>query len=139
MRDDEDPTPGDSADSQMNHSTAVMVQGSLQDLLEDPPATARRAHEARANLRIWREWYEEVKAGRRTFRFKGDPQEYTLDGPVAEARVPKVESRTIKPDEVRRADANETPESEPPTPWLPLFATLAVLAAAGFWYVRNRT
>lgn len=31
----------------------------------------------------WKEWWEEVKAGKRTYRFKGSPIEYGPDGPVS--------------------------------------------------------
>lgn len=31
----------------------------------------------------WKDWWEEVKAGKRTYRFKGSPIEYGPDGPVS--------------------------------------------------------
>lgn len=37
------------------------------------------------SLRAWQDWYAQIKEGRRTFRFEGDPQEYSLSGPVREA------------------------------------------------------
>ncbi len=40
------------------------------------------------DLQPWRLWYEQVRAGTRTFRFEGDPQEYSLTGPVVEAQSP---------------------------------------------------
>jgi hypothetical protein len=43
------------------------------------------------DIDAWRLWYEQVKSGKRTFRFEGDPQEYSLAGPVNEAREPKTE------------------------------------------------
>lgn len=46
-----------------------------------------------ANIEPWRLWYAQVKAGTRTFRFKDDPQEYNLDGPVGRA----IESMGIRP------------------------------------------
>lgn len=38
----------------------------------------------------WKLWFAQVKAGTRTFRFKDDPQEYNLQGPVGAplAKVP---------------------------------------------------
>ena len=41
------------------------------------------------DINTWKLWYEQVKAGTRTFRFKGDPQEYSLAGPVTEGREAK--------------------------------------------------
>lgn len=43
-----------------------------------------------AALSQWKLWYEQVKAGTRTFRFKGDPQEYSLAEPVSKAAEPSV-------------------------------------------------
>jgi len=35
----------------------------------------------------WKDWWNEVKAGKRTYRFKGSPIEYGPDGPVAAQTV----------------------------------------------------
>jgi hypothetical protein len=35
------------------------------------------------DLETYRLWYAQIKAGNRTFRFEGDPNEYNLDGPVS--------------------------------------------------------
>ncbi len=44
-------------------------------------------------LEPWRAWFLQVKAGKRTFRFAGDPREYNLQGPVAEAARPASEAK----------------------------------------------
>jgi hypothetical protein len=36
----------------------------------------------------WKEWFDEVKAGKRTFQFRGDPLIYSLKGPVENKLVP---------------------------------------------------
>jgi hypothetical protein len=41
------------------------------------------------DIDAWRLWYEQIKAGTRTFRFEGDPQNYSLAGPVAEEKTPR--------------------------------------------------
>lgn len=46
------------------------------------------------DINAWKLWYEQVKAGTRTFRFEGDPQNYTLAGPVAVALAPSVGGRS---------------------------------------------
>jgi hypothetical protein len=45
----------------------------------------------------WRDWYQQIKEGRRTFSFEGDPQEYDLTGPVHEARNPDIARVTKRP------------------------------------------
>lgn len=38
----------------------------------------------------WREWYEQIKAGTRTFRFEGDPTEYDLNGPAPQEKLERI-------------------------------------------------
>lgn len=75
----------------------------------------------------WRLWYAQVKAGTRTFRFKNDPQEYSLDGPVRMAVAPSSPRENTD-------DANPAEETSRSSPW-PLIGSLLALAAAGGWYV----
>jgi hypothetical protein len=49
------------------------------------------------DIRPWQLWYQQVKEGRRTFSFEGDPQEYDLTGPVREARNPDIARATKGP------------------------------------------
>ncbi len=82
------------------------------------------------NVEPWRLWYAQVKAGTRTFRFKDDPQEYNLDGPVQVAAVapsPRKDS----------SDAPVPTESGRTFPW-PLIGSLSALAAAAGWYFFRR-
>src|SRR5690606_26228155 len=39
----------------------------------------------------WQNWYEQIKAGSRTFRFEGDPTEYDLNGPVPKEKLQRIE------------------------------------------------
>lgn len=38
----------------------------------------------------YRLWYEQIKAGTRTFRFEGDPTEYDLDGPAPPEKLRRI-------------------------------------------------
>lgn len=49
-----------------------------------------------ADIDAWKLWYQQVKAGTRTFRFKGDPQDYNLQGPVSKAAEPTLATRPGK-------------------------------------------
>lgn len=55
--------------------------------LENPPVNSTYA-DPRNDLRTWQLWFEQVRAGTRTFSFKGDKTVYSLSGPVAAARDP---------------------------------------------------
>jgi hypothetical protein len=77
----------------------------------------------------WRLWYEQVKAGNRTFRFEGDPQEYNLQGPVrVSATAPAV----------GRPPRNQAPApaaEEPPATRSPALAALSMALAAALAFV----
>jgi hypothetical protein len=60
--------------------------------LVSPPVPRRRFDHVDydEDIEAWRLWYEQVKSGKRTFRFEGDPNEYSLAGPVTKAAEPVV-------------------------------------------------
>ena len=73
----------------------------------------------------WRVWYQQVKAGKRTFRFEGDPLEYSLAGPVVKAADPAV----VRPNPgLSDPTAEGHPSEEKPFPLVPL-------VSAGFLFV----
>lgn len=99
---------------------------------------------------FYRKWYDEVKEGRRTFRFIGDPQEYDLNGPA----IRKKGGTTPRPDKPRLdLTAEETapaPVAEPHSPIpapegvdssdgkLPYLVALGMLLAGlGCWFFRR--
>ena len=89
-----------------------------------------------AALHQWKLWYEQVKAGTRTFRFKGDPQEYSLAGPVIEPR----ESKSTRPAaESKRAfeASTETANKTTSMPIWPLTIAGALLVVA-IWFAMKR-
>lgn len=53
---------------------------SLTELIADGPMQTWRA--SYEEVAKWQQWFDEVKAGKRTFRFVGSNVEYTLDGPA---------------------------------------------------------
>ena len=90
-----------------------------------------------AALHQWKLWYEQVKAGTRTFRFKGEPQEYSLAGPVSEPREQKGGHRVAeaKDDQVFPTEAEDKKASSL-AGWLPAIA--GVLLAMAAWAVARR-
>jgi hypothetical protein len=87
----------------------------------------------------WKLWYAAVKAGNRTFRFEGDPREYTLDGPVETAAA----ATALPP--VRSGASPAVPGDAPAAgergmPWVALAAAFAVLGLAvrAAWIARRK-
>lgn len=54
------------------------------------------------DVKAWQQWFEQIKAGKRTFRFEGDSTEYTLAGPATQETLQRIE-RDRKRDEERKA------------------------------------
>jgi hypothetical protein len=38
----------------------------------------------------WQLWHEQIKSGKRTFRFEGDPTEYDLNGPASKQKLERI-------------------------------------------------
>ncbi|WP_035612266.1 hypothetical protein [Haloferula sp. BvORR071] len=91
-----------------------------------PPVQRRRRNETKydEDIESWRLWYEQIKAGNRTFRFDGDPKEYNLKGPVGSAV-----SEASLPGKSGAPAANPAAVSEktPAQRW-PLWVALGALA-----------
>ncbi len=93
----------------------------------------------------WLQWYEQIKDGRRTFRFEGDPVEYDLNGPAPGQKVDRI-ARDTKRERERaagRRDAGprggqpadssvETPSKSAPAA---LIAAGALALGTLVWYV----
>ncbi len=56
----------------------------LYRMLESPPVKSEHP-DLDTDMPTWQLWYEQVKAGNRSFRFKGDPREYNLKEPVSQS------------------------------------------------------
>ncbi|HEY1120307.1 MAG TPA: hypothetical protein VGE67_01850 [Haloferula sp.] len=80
-----------------------------------------------AALGQWKLWYEQVKAGTRTFRFKGDPNEYSLAGPVVKAAEPVVRRPESKGANTSSQEAIGKPSKLPVSA---LVGAIALLIAA---------
>ena len=84
----------------------------------------------------WRLWFAQLQAGTRTFRFKGDPQEYSLTGPVSGTRDPRIENRAPRSNEVRPPSLEPENKSANLPIWpLPIAGILLVLAS---WFAMKR-
>lgn len=113
----------------------VLAAKALANLIDQAPVQKDAAayHEDEAD--IWELWFAQVKAGTRTFRFKGDPQDYNLQGPVSKAIEPtglatKREDRGPMP----------PPSEAKPAKGFPMAALLVacVVLALAAWYAFRR-
>ena len=94
----------------------------------------------------WRLWYEQIKSGNRTFRFKGDPTEYDLDGPASPQKLERI-AKNRQRDEKREAGkkgreaaASSISATEGTTDKGSIAAAvlfLSALAATGWWLIRK--
>jgi hypothetical protein len=101
------------------------------------------------DLPAWRNWYEQIKSGNRTFRFEGDPTEYDLNGPAPKVKLERIamHQRMESDREARRegragsgkdADsaAADAPVSRKPATYAIIAAVLALLVSI-VWHFRR--
>ncbi len=130
----ENPSLDDVVMAQPNFSRAIEA---LHALLENPPMPLSREDMFYKDVETWRLWYEQVKAGNRTFRFKGDPQEYTLEGPAPVRLEPSVGRTTDRP-KAAAAGGQVSAEETPVVPGVALIVTSILLVGALGYYIRSR-
>ena len=96
----------------------------------------------------WRQWYREIKEGKRTFRFEGDATEYDLNGPAPSQKIERI-ARDTKRERERAAGRLETSpgrigttdsaaENESSAPLFPLLAAGMLVLGTLVWYVTRR-
>lgn len=111
----------------------------LFKLIENPPTPDKGNLRSDIDVPAWRLWYNQVKAGTRTIRFKGDPQEYNLTGPVSGSRnpdIPRASRRLGDPKSVGMTGNSPFRSSD----WAPWIAgVVAVLLGLGAWVYLRKT
>jgi hypothetical protein len=92
------------------------------------------------DLETYRLWYEQIRAGTRTFRFEGDPVEYTLAGPLPPGTT--ITSHRRPPARTQAERSSSIPESPSEGSSPPAIAVMAMavgLAGVLLWYfIRSR-
>lgn len=107
--------------------------------IDSPPVHKRPDMVRPHDIRPWQLWYGQVKAGTRTFRFVGDPAEYSLAGPVVARETSG--NPTARRERGIREDV-EPVRAELPgrrTAWWALAGSLAVLGIVGWRWRRRGT
>lgn len=90
------------------------------------------------DIDAWKLWYEQVRAGTRTFRFIGDPQEYNLQGPVAAAIEPTPARPPRPTDVVPPTPVEVSPQSARRNTTIALSIALLLLVAAAWRAFRSQ-
>jgi hypothetical protein len=124
-----------------------LAADALKTLIEKPPVPQDRNWQTKGDIEAWQLWHEQIQSGNRTFRFKGDPKDYDLTGPVSKDKLQRVE-RDRKRDDERTAGQKKssTPVGAETIAanggWsyaiAGLVATLALVAAALWYFLRGR-
>ncbi len=97
----------------------------------------------------WRQWYQEIKDGKRTFRFEGDPTEYDLDGPAPKEKLERIAMHQRREGgrasrhapAVAQAGASEQNPAASPTQRNVAYAMIAAgiaVMASMVWYFKKR-
>lgn len=110
------------------------------------PITKNNVVDANA---AWQLWYEQIKSGKRTFRFEGDPTEYDLNGPAPGQKLAHI-SRDRKRDAEREAGRGRTSglpvvadpaTANKPSQSMPvalLVAGMVLLVSLGWYFLRGQ-
>lgn len=130
-------------DSGPHLSNAELATDVIRDLgIEQPPFRDNKSVITPAEIDAWKDWWNEVKSGKRTYRFIGSSVEYGPDGPATKEVVQHVE-RDRKRDEEREAGHRKSPIAPEAAPTAAVatkpFSIAGILAAcaligAAVWY-----
>ena len=115
---------------------------SLSKLIEHPPVPPTGFEDVELNQEradAWKQWWSEVKSGKRTYRFKGSPIEYGAAGPATKEQMEKLAKDRKRaadgPKGIQSSSTGMDISSRPPLIALVL-AGLAVMASM-IWYFRR--
>lgn len=116
-------------------ANAVLAAEALGQLIEKPPVQKPWNSYTEDDAKTWELWFAQVKAETRTYRFKGDPQDYNLQGPVSKI----VEPTDLRPhrDEPEGSPATAPVEKTATFPIAALAAACGVLGAA-LWFLLKK-
>ncbi len=105
--------------------------------IEKPPVNLKQAittDNMFEYVEHWKDWWNEVKAGKRTYRFIGSAIEYGPDGPVA----PPTSGVLNGPKKRNLGAGSAVVLYNPLLPLVGLVAACALLAAAVWYFIKSR-
>ena len=137
--------PGDSGPYLSNAEIATEVIRVLG--IEQPPFKDNKGVITPAEIDAWKDWWNEVKSGKRTYRFIGSSVEYGPDGPATKEVIQHAE-RDRKRDEEREAGHRKSPIAPEAAPTAAvatksfsiagILAACALIVAAVWYFLRGR-
>ncbi len=111
------------------------------------PVPAKTQFRTPDDVLPWKQWYEQIKAGNRTFRFEGDATEYDLDGPASKDKLARVE-RAMRRDAERAGGQRKSPTGfeggspvavlAKPVSIAAILAGFVLVAGAVLYFLRSR-
>lgn len=137
--------PGDYTGHVSNAQLATEVIRQLG--IEQPPFGDIKGKITPEEIDTWKNWWNEIKDGRRTYRFIGSNIEYGPDGPANREAIQRNDLNRKRDDErdgghKRAAPATETAVVENPTskgfPIAGVIAACVLLAGAGWYFLSTR-
>lgn len=125
LADDRDPDGDTPTDSPRISNSLYAVDALSRIKLKQPPVDSKN-FDAQRDLPAWKLWYEQVKAGIRSFSFEGDDQTYYLNGDSS-----KAVKRDTRPDRKIRGENSSIDESRIESHETGIPIKLVILALAG--------
>jgi hypothetical protein len=113
-----------------------------------PPTNMEDVVLDQEHVDAWTGWWNEVKTGKRTYRFKGSPIEYGADGPATKEQIDK--ARTTRERDEKRAAGHsrrkgteedslqQAETNERSSPMVILIAAAVAVLASMAWYGRRK-
>lgn len=91
--------------------TGMRAAENLTELISDGPMQTWQA--SWEDVPKWQQWFDEVKVGKRTFRFVGSDVDYTLDGPADAATLKRIRERNSNSQRPNIAKRHAAPSNAP--------------------------
>jgi hypothetical protein len=128
-------------------SNAILATNALEQLIENPPPPEFMDVYDRGLILAWQHWHERIKAGKQTFRFKGNPTEYDHNGPASKEKLQRI-AHDQQRDEGRKAGranaasgtelAVVTSQIRKPFPFVGILGGCVITALIAWYFLRNR-
>lgn len=127
------PTADDIAHGSLRNSGYASI--ALYGLIDNPLTPYRGYFIENVDVPEWRLWYNQVKAGNRTFRFKGDSTEYNLNGPAGSTKTP--DAKRSDPRAITNSPVESKKESGSKAPTITAIIVVLMIGA-GYWIYRKK-
>ncbi len=116
--------------------------------IEHPPIPPAALENMEVNLEradAWKQWWSEIKSGKRTYRFKGSPIDYGPEGPATKEQLERITKNQRRDDRADRGHGSPPADSKDAgpqeqrisSPTYLLIAAVTALLGSATWYLRK--